>query len=181
LETISYISEETNLVALNASVEAARVGEHGKGFAVVAEAIRSLAERSQEAVNSIDTIIKDIQVASNNIVIATENANTVVHEQGSTVKKVNQNFIEINDRIQRLPVFTNEVNEIIIEMLNSKDNTLKMIEEVKDTIVKSSTSLETVDASVHNQNDIINEVAHIAELLNRQSSELNSILKKFSI
>jgi methyl-accepting chemotaxis protein len=181
LETIFSIAEETNLLALNASIEASRAGEHGRGFSVVAESIKHLAEQSAQAVKNISSILKDIQGASNKIVMSMEEANIVVQQQSDTVEKVNDSFITIDNNIQKLPNITDEISQMIEKMEYSKETTLTMIEEVTNTFENSATSLEEIRTSIYSQNEVINEVASIAIQLNEKSSELNSRLKKFHI
>jgi methyl-accepting chemotaxis protein len=80
ITTVNNIASQSNMLALNASVEAARAGEQGKGFAVVAMEVRSLAERSRQATQQIDTILSDIQRATNATVMATEEGSKGVEE-----------------------------------------------------------------------------------------------------
>jgi methyl-accepting chemotaxis protein len=93
VETVSGIADQSKLLALNASIEAAKAGEYGHGFAVVAEEVRALAERSQAATREIASILREIQKATNKAVLATEDGSKSV-EQGLTLVATSKESIE---------------------------------------------------------------------------------------
>ena len=80
ISTVNDLAEQSNLLAVNASIEAAKAGEHGKGFAVVAQEVRSLAEQSKQATTQVRTILNDIQKATGAAVLATEQGSKTVDE-----------------------------------------------------------------------------------------------------
>ncbi len=101
IATVSDIAEQTNVLALNAAVEASRAGEHGKGFAVVASEVKSLADQSKKATAQVRGILGEIQKATNDAVMATEQgtksagaASEIVSQAGETINQLSQSIAE---------------------------------------------------------------------------------------
>lgn len=126
---ITAIADQTNLLALNAAIEAARAGEHGKGFAVVADEVRKLAEQSSQSATEIYNLISTIQSDSN--------ASIVVMEKGKDDVKVGMSY-------------TNEVGEIFKKILTSSEEVANQIREISAASQQISASSEEVAASVTN-------------------------------
>lgn len=151
---VEEIAEQTNMLALNAAVEAARAGENGKGFSVVAGEIRKLADESKHATTKITALIKEIQQATNSTVIATQEG---AKEIESGVKLAE----DINENIQALIGFINDVKEAVDEIgvdfrihLMSSDETESAMVKLKDELQVSLKLLEQNIEKINSLNKI---------------------------
>jgi methyl-accepting chemotaxis protein len=155
--TITEIAEQTNLLALNAAIEAARAGEHGRGFAVVADEVRKLAEQSQQAAKGVTNIVHSIQ----------NEVNIIIKQNSEGVQEVISG-VEI----------TNETNSSLADILNQTEKTTVVVNEMVDHIQQTQQLSQDVASAFAHVNEIAENTAHNTESTAAASEEGSAAMEQ---
>ncbi|MXR51541.1 HAMP domain-containing protein [Halovenus sp. WSH3] len=178
---IEEIAEETNMLALNASIEAARADQSGDGFAVVADEVKSLAEETREYAGEISDRIATVQQASQRTVADVQEMESQVSESLGTIETALVDFEEIVDEITTVNQTMQEISDATDEQAKTTQEVVGMIDDVASVSEETTAEAENVAAAADQQASSVTAVTETIRGLSGQSDELRALLAEFTV
>jgi len=177
VETITDISEQTNMLALNASIESARAGEQGKGFAVVASQIRLLAEQSQKAARDIADLIEQITTDTEKAASAMDTSSALVKNGVSLIREAGSAFGQLSETGKAMHMKITEVSQATKDVAADSGRIVEIVEGVRDLNRKNLAGLHEIAAAVEQQLASMQEVSASAGGIEEISRDLLGVVE----
>ncbi|MBM6617104.1 methyl-accepting chemotaxis protein [Bacillus suaedaesalsae] len=180
-KSVSSIADQTNLLALNAAIEAARAGEAGKGFAVVADEVRKLAEDSTRATKQIFEMVDHIQNGLTEVLQSVGKGVQIASKQEKSMVVTTEAFENIGQKVQGI---TSDIEELVKGIINSKtlgEQVLESVGNISAVIEESAAGSEEISASTTEQLHAFEKLSTKVTNMRKLTDELNEVLSQFKM
>jgi len=154
VSTVENLAAQSNLLAVNAAIEAAKAGEQGKGFAVVAQEVKSLAEQSKQATSQVRTVLTDIQQATSAAVMASEQGSKAVEEGVQRSAEADQSIETLSRTVQDAARVATQIEASNRQQLVGVDQVASAMEDIKRTSALNVNSARELDTAANNLKDL---------------------------
>lgn len=181
ITVIAGLASQTNLLALNAAIEAARAGEQGRGFAVVADEVRKLAEQSQAAAQQITGIIDKIQSRTESAVASITAGSLEVQKGTQVVQQAGAAFGTITQEINSVAAMADVSAETLLKLVDSGTKVLAAVQQVDIISSEIMQQTQTIAASLAQQSTALEEITASSQALTASSVQLKQSVGQFTI
>nr|WP_281374242.1 methyl-accepting chemotaxis protein [Halobacillus locisalis] len=179
VDTLTNIAEQTNLLALNAAIEAARAGEAGKGFAVVADEVRKLAEQSTKEAEEVSQIVRSVTETTNKATLEMDHTATLVDEGVTSVEKAGSALAEIEESVLSSVYHMEKIKEITDEKVATSEDIISLIKGMGTFIDQTDLASNRINGSMVEVQEAINNISGTSEQMSEMATRLHDEMAVF--